>query len=161
MADANNEKERAVIPPLDIEAIKEAVRKRHLMRLDDSDPVLAVATMVEVVTEQTAARFTAALSAALDQSIQVATERAEAIVNKGADHVAEHGAKVVSDEIGNAARGLRDVIAEALQVQKDLAASVDPAAAQARIYMIWSGWGAFVSILLGGLFTGLILGKFL
>lgn len=161
MTDANNEKERAVIPPLDLEAIKEAVRKRHLMRLDDSDPVLAVATMVEVVTEQTAARFTAALSVALDQSIQAATERAEAIVSKGADHVAEYSTKAVSDEIGHATRELRDVIEEALQVQKDLAASVYPAAAQARIYMIWSGWGAFASVLLGGIFTGLILGKFL
>lgn len=161
MANANNEKERAVIPPLDLEAIKEAVRKRHLMRLDDSDPVLAVATMVEVITEQTAARFTAALSVALDQAIQDTTERAEAIVNKGADHVAEYGAKVVSDEIGHATSGLREVIEDALQVQKDLAASVYPAAAQARIYMIRSGWGAFVSVLLGGVFTGLILGKFL
>lgn len=160
MPDAN-EKKGVVIPPLDLDAIREAIRKRHLMRLDESDPVLAVATMVEVITEQTATRFTVAMSAALEQAIDAATARAEAIVSKGADHVAEHGSKAVAEYIGAASQELRDTIADALQVQKDMAASVDPMAAQTRINMVWSWWGAFASLLIGGLFAGMILAKFL
>ncbi|WP_157693362.1 hypothetical protein [Granulibacter bethesdensis] len=75
--------------------------------------------------------------------------------------MATHSAKVVTEQIGAMSTELRDMIAAALQLQKDMASSIAPMAAQSRINMIWSWWGAFASIMIGGLFFGMNLAKFL
>lgn len=161
MSSSNQKNPVADIPPLDMEAIKERIRRRHLMRLDDSDPVLAVATLVEAVTEQTGERFTAALYAALDKALLRSVAASEAIVDKAADHVAQHSTEAVKAVLDQAVAELTEAIDHALQVQNDINNNGNLAAAQSRINMIWSWWGAFASLLLGGLFLGLILAKFL
>lgn len=161
MSDTKQKVQAAVIPPLDMAAIKERIRQRHMMRLDDSDPVLAVATLMEAVTEQTGERFTAALAVVLEQAILKSVSASEAIVDKAADHVASHSTEAMKAVIDTAVNDLKQAIDHALQVQRDINANSDLAAAQSRVNMIWSWWGAFASLLLGGLFLGLILAKFL
>ena len=105
------------IRPLDVTALRAAVKARHGLRLGADDPILAIYTMMDLLTEQTCLRLTDALAIALTEGLNNARSTSEGIVNQGADHIANHATQVLAKILGDRGSALQTSIINATEAK--------------------------------------------
>ncbi|GBR16893.1 hypothetical protein AA105894_1685 [Asaia spathodeae NBRC 105894] len=151
----------ASLPPLDLEEVKRAIREKHSLRLSDSDPILAVATLMDLMAERTAQRYVATLTPLLAKQIDDSKLIAEQIINTAATHIAEHSLANLKEAIEQSVTKIRAETTAQNDSAKQLATAQETLTQQANKSAKWAWWGAFASLLTGGIFVGLIIGTHL
>lgn len=149
------------LPPIDLEEVRREIQRRHLLPIAETDPVLAVATMIDLVTEKAMARFLAAMDDALERVQRASVEAGENIVNRGADHIVGQ----VADALGQSGSGAAAALEK---VSADLVASIQGAldeqrrlVVQGRRATLFAMVGAVLLLCAGVVAAGVALGHLL
>lgn len=149
------------VAPLDLEAIKRAIRSRHGIALETADPVLAVATLIEATTDQTVARYQQAFGIALDAHLEAFRRASESTVDQGAQHLVEFARDAFQPIVDGAVATFKTEIMTALQLAKETAEQQADIRRQ-LVTASRSAWiGACVALLAGGLTIGACLSRLL
>ena len=151
--------EARTLPPINIEEIRREIQKKHLLPIAETDPVLAVATMIDLVTERSLARFLAVLDEALARVHADAVDAGEAIVNRGADHLVQQVTDVLgqsgnlaAEALGRVSKQMEATMQTTLEEQRRLVSEGRRAASFATI-------GGVLVLLVGVIAAGIQLGN--
>ena len=151
--------ETRTLPPINVEEIRREIQRRHLLPISETDPVLAVATMIDLVTERSLARFLAVLDDALGRVHAGAVEAGESIVNRGADHLVQQVADALgqsgtlaADALGRVSREIETTMQATLEEQRRLVS-------QGRRAALFATIGGVALLLAGVIAAGIQLGN--
>ncbi|MDI2113868.1 hypothetical protein [Commensalibacter nepenthis] len=143
--------------PLNLDEIRKEIRQKHLINIPKDDPILAVATMIDLIIEKTADRYTEALTQSLAAQLDKSKEIGENIVNKAANFIAENAKNNINLIVNDAIANLNKNIEESLNIQEQALIKQQELLTQSTQTAKHSWYGASISLLGGGIFFGLII----
>lgn len=143
--------------PLDIDKIRQEIQQKHLIHIDRDDPILAIATLIDLLLSRSSEHLTNAMTQALIVQLTKSKQIGENIVNNASEFIAQTTEKNINNIVDTAIINFKKSLEESLEKQEKALKEQQDLLNQAIEYNKKSWYGACISLVGGGIFFGLII----